>query len=351
MAEERGGARRGLAPEMLAELVEVAPAALLVTDALGVVHLCNRAAAALVGVPAGVVLGRPLGKTLPGLVGGPVEHGRGRVDVEVVEFGEWRVLALRATGSRARTAALRLRPGRVLVVGDNRVTQRVTVVLLGRLGLRCEVATDVAGALEKIAEIPFDVVLMDIRVPGLAGLDVPRALRAAEEPRRSLPVVVALSDAAIEHRQTCFAAGIDACVAKPITPTELQGVLARWLAAADVGPLDDAALAELEGELGTQELQQLVDRLLGQVRKDLVDLASLAAAGEVVGVGGRAHALVGAAGALGVVGVAAAARELERVCRWPAPAYVGEAVAGLEQAARAAESALAGWFGRVPETG
>lgn len=355
---EGGGGRPGLAPEVLAELVEAAPAALIVTDARGVVHLCNRAARELGGVPAGAALGRPLAQVFAGLkeaaeCGGSATLGRARVEVAVTERGAWRVLAVRALAgtASARSVSLRMRAARVLVAEDNLVTQRVTAAILGQLGLRCEVASEGRAALAKIAETPFELVLMDAHMPGLDGLAATRALRAAPEPRRSLPVVAMTSSRAIEDRQDCFAAGVDACVTKPVAPAELGEVLARWLAAPEVEPLDEAALAELEGELGADEVGVLVEKLLGQVQKALVELPAADERGDLAGAGATAHALVGAAGALGARGVEGAARELERVCRWPAPRYVREAILGLEEAARSGEAALRAWLGWTPGTG
>lgn len=334
-----------LAPDMLAAVVEAAPVGLLATDAAGRILLYNRAAAALCATPAASALGRPLAEVAPALAtgaAGAVTLAGKRVTFEVASVGTGRVYTLRPVD--ARHAAPPLRPARVLVADDNHVSRRVAAALLARLGLHCEVAGDGREALTKLADGPFALVLMACQMPGLDGFAATAEIRRRAEPVRSLPIVALTSSTLRDDHERCMQAGMDAVVTRPLTLDGLARALARWLGARQVEAIDVAALAELAAELGRAEVQELLESLLEQVRSTLSQLQSAEAAGDLAGAGAAAHALLGAAGSLGATGLAAALRELERVCRWPAPRRLAEAVRTVEAAAQIAEVALDEWL-------
>lgn len=334
-----------LAADVLAAVVEGAPVGLLATDAAGRIFLCNRVAATLCGVPAAAALGRPLAEAVPALVAGsagPVTLAGRQVAVEVVTVGASRVWTLRAVD--ARRAGPTLRAARVLVADDNRVSRRVAAALLARLGLSCEVAADGREALARLGDGPFALVLMACQMPGLDGFAATAAIRGMTEPVRSLPIVALTSSALRDDHERCMQAGMDGVVTRPLTLDGLARTLARWLGARPVEAIDAAALVELADELGRAEVQELLVSLLEQVRSTLSQLQAAEAAGDLAVAGAVAHALLGAAGSLGATGLAAALRELERVCRWPAPRRLSEAIRAVEAAAQIAETALGEWL-------
>lgn len=336
-----------LAPDELAAVVEAAPVALLAVDARGLVRLINRAAAALCGADRSA-LGRPLREVAPPLAGaraGAVTLGEVTVACDESTVRDLRVLALRVVGEAPRT----LWPGRVLVAEDNLVSQRITAALLHKLGLVCEVVGDGRAALERVEAGPWDVVLMDCRMPGLDGLATTRAIRAMPEPRRSLAVVATTSGSLQDERERCLAAGMDEIVAKPFTLQTIAPVLARWLAAQS--DVDDAALAELSAELGRAEVAALIERLIGQVVETLSCLRVAEATVDLERAEAAAHALRGAAGTLGARRLAATLLELERVCRWPAPSRLTAAIDAVSAASVAAVDALRAWVRRAPCAG
>jgi CheY-like chemotaxis protein len=91
------------------------------------------------------------------------------------------------------------------------------------------VAPDGTQALRELAEGTFDVVLMDVQMPGMDGYEVTRRVRA-ESPHRDVPVIAMTANARAEDRERCLAAGMNDFVSKPFEPEQLFGVLARWLA-------------------------------------------------------------------------------------------------------------------------
>ena len=123
--------------------------------------------------------------------------------------------------------------GRVLLVEDNPINQKVARGMLRKLGLNVEIAEDGAVALDLIAAGTYDVVLMDVQMPTLDGYDATRALRAREQqsggPR--LPVIAMTANAMSGDRDLCLAAGMDDYIPKPIRLAELHRVLEHWLPA------------------------------------------------------------------------------------------------------------------------
>lgn len=141
-------------------------------------------------------------------------------------------------GSTVAAPALSVTPvvgmtGRVLLVEDNPINQKVARGMLCKLGLSVEIAEDGAVALDLIAAGTYDLVLMDIQMPTLDGYDATRALRARERlsggPR--LPVIAMTANAMSGDRDLCLAAGMDDYIPKPIRLAELQRVLEHWLSA------------------------------------------------------------------------------------------------------------------------
>lgn len=120
--------------------------------------------------------------------------------------------------------------GRVLLVDDNPVNQVMTQAMLERLGLAVVVAGDGQEALSRFAEQTFDIVLMDVQMPGMDGLTATEKLRAIERQagRGRTPVIAVTGNPEPEVRQRGQAAGMDDFLGKPFTLDQLQRTLLRW---------------------------------------------------------------------------------------------------------------------------
>ncbi len=115
---------------------------------------------------------------------------------------------------------------RILVAEDNLVNQKLATLLLGKLGHTADLARNGLEALAALGRERYDVVLMDVQMPELDGLETTRRIVAEYGVDR--PRIVAMTANAMESdRAECFAAGMDDYVAKPIRPDELAGALAR----------------------------------------------------------------------------------------------------------------------------
>src|SRR6185369_3918235 len=116
---------------------------------------------------------------------------------------------------------------RILLAEDNAVNQKVALRILDSLGYRADVASDGLEALEALERQPYDVVLMDVQMPKLDGLDASRRI-CERWPPESRPRIIAMTANAMnEDREACFAAGMDDYLAKPVRSEELAAALGR----------------------------------------------------------------------------------------------------------------------------
>jgi PAS domain S-box-containing protein len=117
---------------------------------------------------------------------------------------------------------------RVLVAEDNKVNLKVALLMLQKLGYEADVAGDGIAVIEAVRRQHYDVILMDVQMPGLDGLEVTRRIRAGAAGRPDKVWIIAVTANAMEgDRQSCLAAGMDDYVTKPIDILELEWALVR----------------------------------------------------------------------------------------------------------------------------
>jgi len=126
-----------------------------------------------------------------------------------------------------------LREGRkrlqILLAEDNRVNQVVAVRLLEKRGYVVTVAGDGRAVLSAIEKQSFDLVLMDVQMPEMDGLQATAAIRKREQPGGNhLPILAMTANAFKEDEERCIAAGMDGYVAKPIRPADLFAAIERF---------------------------------------------------------------------------------------------------------------------------
>jgi CheY-like chemotaxis protein len=118
-------------------------------------------------------------------------------------------------------------PLRVLLAEDNGVNQLLGRLLLEKLGHHVDVVGDGQEAADAVRRLPYDVVLMDLQMPGMDGLEATRLIRS-DIPAERQPKIVALTASVfIEDRAACDHAGMDDYLAKPVHITDLGAALAR----------------------------------------------------------------------------------------------------------------------------
>lgn len=217
----------------------------------------------------------------------------------------------------------------VLVAEDNPVNQRVVQLLLERRGHRVELVADGAEAVAAVRRARFDLVLMDVQMPQMDGIEATRAIRLAEAGTdRHLPIVAMTAHAMKGDRERCLDAGMDDYVAKPVRSVELLRVIASALGAAGARscPVTDetddssepvlrraAALERVDGD--ESFLQQLFDVLADDGPRRLEEIRAAIASGDAQRLQRTAHSLKGALECLCAERAAVAARRLEELGR------------------------------------
>ena len=116
---------------------------------------------------------------------------------------------------------------RILVIDDSEINRKVAVAFLTEAGHTAIEARDGNEAVGLAATDDFDVVLMDMRMPGMDGLEATRRIRALGGSRGQVPIVAVTANALDQHAEECRRAGMAEHLAKPFTQAELLAVVAR----------------------------------------------------------------------------------------------------------------------------
>ncbi|HBL31439.1 MAG TPA: hybrid sensor histidine kinase/response regulator [Acidobacteria bacterium] len=240
-------------------------------------------------------------------------------------------------------------PWRVLLAEDNPVNQKVEQLMLSRMGYAADVAGNGFEVLEALRRQRYDLVLMDVQMPGMDGLEATRRLRA-ELPKERQPRIIAVTASVLaDQREACFAAGMDDFVGKPVGYAELRSAFLRAGGRApapasavavpfalpdDRSPLDPARLDSLRrlGELaGKPLLQEIVDSFVVEAPRRLARLREALGRGDAEDFAFVAHSLKGSSGQIGAARVAAVSFELEKRGRATDLSTVGVLLAELDR--------------------
>jgi PAS domain S-box-containing protein len=226
-----------------------------------------------------------------------------------------------------------LAAARILLVEDNPVNQKIAMAMLRRLGCRADLAETGLEAVELAGATAYDLILMDLQLPGLDGLDATTRIRRAEAGGAHAVVVALTANATPEDRANCLDAGMDDYLSKPVRADALRDVLDRWIVArsssaeedgagepatgestgspaepdAEIDLLDPAAIAEvraLDDRDPDSMLSALVIVFVAEAARRLADIAEAITRNEWADVAHTAHVLAESAATIGARRVA-----------------------------------------------
>jgi signal transduction histidine kinase/DNA-binding LytR/AlgR family response regulator len=238
----------------------------------------------------------------------------------------WFTVALAAPAGDAAAepgAEAPVRHLRILLAEDNPVNQQVAIGLLRRRGHEVDVVGDGHAAVAAVAARTYDVVLMDVHMPALDGIEATRAIRRLPGDGGRVPIVALSATAMREEIAACLAAGMNDHLAKPIDPVRLAAALARHAGAGGVDPgpadagrgtVDDTYIGLLVETLGAPKVRELIAELPGHTRRYRDDLAGACAAQDLLAIRAAAHSIHGMAVNLGLTDLAELTGTLEEVC-------------------------------------
>lgn len=119
---------------------------------------------------------------------------------------------------------------RILVAEDEPLNQEITLAMLADAGLQAEIAADGGKAVELVSSRYYDLILMDMQMPRMDGLEATRQIRRGSR-NSGVPIIAMTANAFASDRTRCIEAGMDDFVSKPVNPGNLFAIVLKWLEA------------------------------------------------------------------------------------------------------------------------
>ncbi|MEE1656955.1 ATP-binding protein [Microvirga sp. CF3062] len=273
----------------------------------------------------GTGLGLAISKRLVELMGGKIgmesQEGRGSIfwiEIVLPAAGEFPALPIQAKDPAAPV------PSRILLVEDVEINQELVRGHLEAAGHAVSCASNGVEAIAAMQDGDFDLVLMDIQMPGMDGITATRLIRGSQSVKKRVPILAMTANVLPQQIQSFKEAGFDDHIGKPIRRRDLIAKLAEWLPRQDSRAFQkeedsgaSASFSETDFEsfrrtMGSERVALWLDRLQGQLEsafltKDAAHLDHRQIAKE-------AHAIIAQAALLGFLELASLCTSLERIC-------------------------------------
>lgn len=229
--------------------------------------------------------------------------------------------------------------GRLLLVEDSHANQIITSAMLTRQGYLVDTASNGQEAVDAAARLPYDLILMDIQMPVMDGLEATSLIQKAEV-THAKPTIVALTASLSDQiRRQCDALGVKEIIPKPVVPEVLFRSVRRWCDhrdAEDPGPEGERVRMTTIRELATSTtpavLQRLFEVFSNEIDERLQTCAAAMRAGDLAEVVKQAHAVKSVAGTYGAVQVQGLAEGLEMAAKAEDADGADQSLAAVQEA-------------------
>jgi PAS domain S-box-containing protein len=255
--------------------------------------------------------------------------------------------------SRDLTGRFAASKARILLAEDNITNQQVALGILKKLGLRADAVANGAEAVKAVEALPYDVILMDVQMPVMDGLEATRLIRRRQGTDRSqaVPIIAMTAHAMQGDREKCLAAGMNDYISKPVMPQALAETLDKWLPQEPVvsGRRGGCAGQELPQDVPAAELlvwdrEGMMERMMGDeelaktilagflddIAQRIQTLKALLVACDAAGVERQAHVINGAISIVGGIALHAVVYGMEKAVRGGRLADAGALMSELE---------------------
>ena len=246
---------------------------------------------------------------------------------------------------------------RVLLAEDSATNRLVASKILEVQGFAVDIATNGHEALSAARAFVYDLVLMDVSMPGMDGISATREIRKLPDQNGRVPILAMTAHAMPGDRERCLAAGMDDYIAKPITHEKLLQVIGRWVAVQPrpvvqtpavhgqgTGPLDQAVLDALASDVNSRLLPELVHSGMVEIRTRTRSIVTATEAGDLAALLDQTRGLGDLARTFGARHLQHWARACEHVCGTGNAAMARGLAGSLVQLADEAIEALGARF-------
>jgi signal transduction histidine kinase len=291
------------------------------------------------GTGLGLAITQRLAEMMNGHVGVESQPGKGSLFWFTAQLQKGEQVVVETSGNAEQEIRERHVGARILLVEDDPINQEVAKVLLIEAGLSVDIAADGQQAVDMVTANRYDLVLMDIQMPVMDGIEATQIIRKMPD-RRELPILALTANIFEEYRHKCTQAGMSDFIAKPVDPIALFATMLKWLPKSvdivppvfqsmpapvqtsnisntdlyarliDITGLDiNRGLASVRGKL--EKYWPLLNEFVQRHGDDMVTLKSQLDQHLIEEPQRIAHTLKGTAGTLGLVQIQAAAGRLE----------------------------------------
>ncbi len=218
---------------------------------------------------------------------------------------------------------------RILLVEDSRATRMISVHILSRYGFKVDAAADGVEAVAAVESLPYDLVLMDVDLPGMDGITATTTIRELSGSQSNVPIIGISAHAPESMRDRCLQAGMNDYLTKPVDRQVLLECLARYFAV-ESNPTDDVAhsnpasadarldlrtLRELANESSDDSIGRMIRIFIDELHDTVQAMRAALRGNDAKSLAAKSHTLKNSAATFGFVAVATLATKIDEAVR------------------------------------